>query len=122
MSQVSSPVDRPAVTVRALFTQAIGQYNLHPFSTYGGNVQIFVISLRCAESGRISQTRLKIFNRLVKQVNARAKDHLINEVMLVHTSTSQQSKKIHLPLTLKEPTCYAHLLFHVAMVTGHHIM
>ena len=74
VSEVCTPIYRTAVTIRALFTQIVSQLNLNALTAYSGHVQVFIISLWCTETGRIRQTSLKIFSRLIEEIDARTEN------------------------------------------------
>ena len=42
--------------------------------------------------------------------------------MLVHSHSHKQCKEVYIPLVLCKEACYAHILFHVAVVACHYIV
>ena len=122
VSQMGSPVHRTAVTVGAFFTQVIGEFDLDSLAAYCRHVQVLIVCLRSAETGRVSQACLKIICRLVEQVDAGAENKLVYQVVLVQAGADQHGQYVHLPLILHEGAGNADILLHVTMIAGHDVV
>ena len=122
MSEMCTPVHRTTITIGTLFTEVISQFNLNSFTTYSCHMQIFIISLRRTETGRICQTCLEILSRFIKEIDTRAENQLVYQVVLIEAGTHQHSELTHLPFILNKGTGYAYILLHITMITSHNIM
>ena len=122
MPYLAGPVEGTAEAVRFLRFQSVGQTNQHPFASYSRYMQIFVVSLRRAESGGPGQTSLYTVAWLVKQVDTRTENRVVYQVVFIQTGACQEYKLSKFPFVLYKTSGYAYVLFHIPLVARHDVV
>ena len=122
MADLSTQIHRSTKTIGLFRLQTFGQADQYPFSTNGGNMEVFIISLWCTETCRPSQTALNGITRLVEHIDTRTENQVVDQVMFIQTETGQKGKVVHLPFILEESTGNTHLLFQISAISRHDVV
>ena len=93
-------VGRNAHTLRFFHAQIICKPDHGHSSSHIVDVQILVKGLRSAKSVRITRSEIDIFSRIVSEVGPWAENHLLDQIMLVQTTSDEDSPFIVLPFIL----------------------
>ena len=93
-------VSRNADALRFLYLQVVCKPDHRDSSTYIIDMKVLIKSLRCTEAIGVACTKVYVLCRIEPEVSSRTEYHLLNEIMLVKTTTYEQSPSRILPFVL----------------------
>ena len=85
-------------------------------------MQVFVERLRSTETTCIRNAQVYILCRIEAEIGTRTEDDVVNQVVLVQSSTQEKAPLLVLPFVLEEEATYAHILLEVAVVAEDDIL
>ncbi len=103
-------IDGTADAARTLFLQIVGKIAHHLLAAGDVDVQVFIEHLRGTETFAVSDSEIDVGGRIVTDVQPRAEDGFVDEIVLVEAAARKEAPAVGFPFVLQEPPRRARLL------------